>query len=89
MMNKPWPSSRRRRVVAVTTALCIGAASSVSGCATLPSRSDPKAIHSYAPGESGQLFPGPKRATPPTKCSAAFSPPQLTRRIATRLLAHS
>ena len=88
-MNKPWPSSRRGRVVAVSTAFCIGVASSLSGCATLPSHSDPKAIHSYAPGDSGTTVPGPQKETPPTKCSAGSSRPQLTRRIVTRLLARS
>ena len=64
-MNKPWPSSRRGRVVAVSTAFCIGVASSLSGCATLPSHSDPKAIHSYAPGGIGHnRSRAPKRRRP-------------------------
>ena len=72
MMNKPWPSSRRGRVIAVSTALCLGVASSLSGCATLPSHSDPKAIHSYAPGESGTTVPGPQKGDAPDEVLRGF-----------------
>ncbi|WP_296106676.1 MtrAB system accessory lipoprotein LpqB [uncultured Corynebacterium sp.] len=72
MTKKPWPSSRRGRVVAVSTAFCIGVASSLSGCATLPGHSDPKAIRSYAPGESGTTVPGPQKGDAPDEVLRGF-----------------
>ena len=71
-MRSQRPGSRSRFLTAVGTALSVAAASTLTACATLPGHTDPKAITSYAPGETGSSVPGPKSGAAPDEILRGF-----------------